>query len=60
MKKTYLQPQMGIYAIEAESLICLSMSSNPADKNKPALGNERFIIEDMENEAAAAGEEDLW
>jgi len=55
-----LQPQMGIYAIEAESLICLSMSSNPADKNKPALGNERFIIEDMENEAAAAGEEDLW
>lgn len=59
MKKIYLKPMMEMHSMDVET-ICLNMSDKPADKTKQVLGNERFIIEDMENEAAAAGEEDLW
>ena len=51
---------MGVHVIEPASLICLSIGEGKADKNKPVLGNERFIIEDLENEAAATDDEDLW
>lgn len=60
MKKIYLKPTMGVHVIEPASLICLSIGEGKADKNKPVLGNERFIIEDLENEAAATDDEDLW
>lgn len=50
---------MEMHSMDVET-ICLNMSDKPAQKDKPVLGNERFIMEDMENEAAAAGEEDLW
>lgn len=59
MKKIYLKPTMEMHSMDVET-ICLNMSDKPADKTKQVLGNERFIMEDMENEAAAAGEEDLW
>ena len=59
MKKIYLKPMMEMHSMDVET-ICLNMSDKPAQKDKPVLGNERFIMEDMENEAAAAGEEDLW
>jgi len=59
MKKIYLKPMMEMHSMDVET-ICLNMSDKPADKTKQVLGNERFIMEDMENEAAAAGEEDLW
>ena len=59
MKKIYLKPTMEMHSMDVET-ICLNMSDKPAQKDKPVLGNERFIMEDMENEAAAAGEEDLW
>lgn len=59
MKKIYLKPTMEIHSMDVET-ICLNMSDKPAQKDKLVLGNERFIMEDMENEAAAAGEEDLW
>lgn len=58
MKKIYLKPMMEMHSMDVET-ICLNMSDKPADKTKQVLGNERFIIEDIENEAAA-GEENLW
>lgn len=58
MKKIYLKPMMEMHSMDVET-ICLNMSDTPANKNKQVLSNERFIIEDIENEAAA-GEENLW
>lgn len=49
---------MEMHSMDVET-ICLNMSDTPANKNKQVLSNERFIIEDIENEAAA-GEENLW
>ena len=50
---------MTFHSVAVVETLCLSMTDSPANSNKPVLGNERFIMEDMENEAAAA-EEDLW
>ena len=58
MKKKYLIPAMIQHDVRAEAF-CIVVSNGPADSSK-VLSNERFIMEDMENEAAAAGEEDLW
>jgi len=60
MKKTYLRPEMKFHCVAVVETLCLSITNKAASPNSSVLSNERFIIEDMENEAAAAGEEDLW
>ncbi len=51
---------MTLYGVAVVETLCLSITEKTVNRNKDGLSNERFIMEDMENEAAAAGEEDLW
>ena len=37
MKKIYMQPQMEVYKMETENLICLSGKTSPADPAKEVL-----------------------
>ena len=41
MKKTYIIPRTEMIDIQLEGLLALSMTSDPADPGKPALGKER-------------------
>lgn len=50
MKKIYMKPEMEAFNMKVESLICLSGSDNPADKDGKVLAKELPDFDDLEEQ----------
>lgn len=50
MKKIYMKPEMEVFNMKVESLICLSGSDNPADKGGKVLSKELPDFGDIEED----------